>query len=426
MLVFSIKKIRISKEIVELLYSTILFFTVFDGVRDHFQYSKYLSVIRDCSIFLLAFIVVLKFKWHFNIFHVDSIGMVLFVCAVIALPINIILTPEVVSYHKNLVRTYYPFFDFVLLGRFANLFILIYLYSNYQKLTGNGYEKLFRKLLILSVGYVVWGVITYLIHVPLFAFRPWWGRISIGYPTMDAQVLCYAILAVLFIVKMNSFKTFSFLMVIIIGIVMQSTATGIITLSFVTVFTILYRKRISCNRKMLSLYLLLGAGCIIALFIYLMARYGELFREFQYLIGYKLQEAFGLVGADESKSIMARQKQIHDIMQVYNNPFHLIFGAGSVLGYLVENQYVHMIRSFGYFGLVVFILWGSYLFVFGIVKNKGLGYLMIANVVIFYLTSYSLITTYLTPIESCFALFYAFGRGDRQIRYSPDECLEKC
>ena len=274
------------------LYSLIIFFTVFDGVRDHFAYQKYLSVIRDLSIAVLFIKILLINRWHFKRTTFDPLLILFGAIACISIPVNCLITPYVLNSHRSFVRTYYPFFEWVLFFRFIEFFILIYLYSYFEKLTGKSLSFLFKQILGFEVLYVIFNLLAYFAPLPLFQYRPWWGRVSEGYPTMDAQVLCYALLSLLFIVKTSKIKFVFLFVVIVVGVLMQATSTGFISLTFIGFYAFLFNKKLLVKKSVIVFILTIISLLIFIGYQLLNKYFSGLLGQYIYQLTFKVNEAF--------------------------------------------------------------------------------------------------------------------------------------
>lgn len=107
-------------------------------------------------------------------------------------------------------------------------------------------------------------------------------------------------------------------------------------------------------------------------------------------------------------SVQLRANQFNNMMSVKEDLFHLLFGAGTFLGYQIENQYGFLLRSYGILGIGLF---SAYIFrnmVYGWWKNFNYKLLMVGATGVFALTSYSLISTYLFSTSAAFGLIFGY------------------
>ena len=182
-----------------ILFFIVVFFIVFDGVRNNLVISPYLSLIREITLFLMLMLGVIYRKNidknYFNFF----IPLILFSFFVISLwPITFFLDFSgfyfVEQQFGNRFSIYYKHFIFP----FCFLAIYALLKSN---------EILRKKIIdIFILLSAVYGYITlplYFFHLPFFneVYKDY-GRFGVGYPTMDGQIF---ILSLFFLSKFYTF-----------------------------------------------------------------------------------------------------------------------------------------------------------------------------------------------------------------------------
>lgn len=379
--------------IIILLFKIIIIYIVFDGLRDNLIISSYITYFKEIVTFVLFFYIVfikhvifIQRNFIYYIFLLFSLYYISF------LPFSFLSFFS----HERVVSSslimYYKIYQFIMLA---------YIFSVYETVTKDKYENLLRFFIKLLVLFVIITPIIYFIK-PFFMVEHFeqWGRINIGYPTMDAENLVFGIVLYLFIFRDSFFKVLIALILFFIGIFMQMTATGFATLLFVLGYYLVYR-----NKKKINKRVIVFLGIIVFIILsYIIAQYGDLLENQLYLMNMKIN---AILDPSTSKGLSLRVEEFHSQIIYLNDWFTNIFGIGFQI--YLENQYDWFRIGTGLIGLYGYIFFLFSLIIYGwLVRKKDNSILFISSVV-FALTSYSLITLYLFPTEASFAMMIGYS-----------------
>ncbi len=386
------KKILKKDIFANFLYKILVIYIVFDGLRNHLVISSYITYFKEMTTLLLFIYIILIKKIIFienKYINKVLLGYVIFIF--IFFPF-IWMSKPTFNYLTEPFIMYYKVLQF---------FILVYIFSVYELVTKYKYEDLlefFIKLLIIFV------LITPLIYFtnPSFMVPDFkqWGRISIGYPTMDAENLVFGIVLMFFVFQKTVLKSSMILLLLLLGILMQNTATGYITLGFVIVYYLFFGSKYKVNQKSIVFVGILSF-IIVSLIIF---KYGDLLKEQLYLFQLKIN---ALLDPNGSKSLSIRAEEFNNEMRYINSSFDNFFGIGFRI--YLENQFDWFRIGTGLLGLCGFIIFLLNMILYGfIIRKKDRSILLISSI-IFALTSYSLITLYLFPTEASYAMMIGYS-----------------
>lgn len=382
-------------------------FILFDGVRNAFVYSEIFSVFRDLTIFAILFSFILsKNKININIF--DPILYLIGFYLLLHLPISVLQSPLFVDYEKEIIRNYYPLFSFILHFRVFELFIFIVIFSYYKLLTGKTLTNYIRFLIGLLPIFIIFSIIAYFYEIPYFNFPNTWGRIAAGYPTLDAQVLIYLLISIIFVLSFKSkIKFYVILILLLVSILMQVTGTSIISLIFIFSF-LLFVKQKHLKFKKLGTFIT-AIILVLFLFYFIKLYFASDFENVIWLMKNKLSFVTGEIS--ENASYQNRIQHFSKIFE-FENPLKLLFGRGLVLAFLNENNFFFLLTGMGLIGLLLYLTWIFYNLLFGLKHFNNGGAHLFVSISIFTLSSYSLLTSYFMPIQAIFAIHYVIARNN--------------
>ena len=253
--------------------------------------------------------------------------------------------------------------------------IAIYLFSHFQKLTHQTYDKYILFIIKTGIVFTILNTLLYFIYIPIWInYQKWWGRISCGYPTMDVITLAYTLLILLFYhkLKLNSFTRIFFTIVILIGYLLQFTGTGIVILGIIIPFTLIYYlfapKKQPLKREILVTFgiLILIAGSTIS---FAKLQFPQEYAQGEFLILNKIDILTGNVDEGDINTMAIREEQFNKVKERQNYLFEKVFGIG--LGdatndtdklasikssFMIEDQYSLAQVCYGYIGLIFYIL----------------------------------------------------------------------
>lgn len=411
---FSIKK----ASLFDFGFKTIVFLAIFDGIR-HNSIFYSLSPLKELFTYSLLFFLLYEqsFKIKNPIKYLDVIlfsGYLIFVGSFITLG-NLDLLQKVLQRDP-------PINPIALHIKTINFFLLIYLFSNYSKLTGKSFASLVNFSVNLSIAYLIFSILSYFIALPFInEFRPYVGRISSGYPTADSQSLSFALLTLYFVGE-NRVKFFTTKFILLsLAIIMQATTTGVATLGLIYLSFLFLGKRIGSPKTyknfvkglmVLGITVLIGIAYVFTIvdkevvdsFVSLLSAKSE------FIIYYAKLKLLGIDSETSDHFVTAtyhvRQEEINSTMKHFNSAGAMIFGKGTALASIIENQFGFVLRAYGYLGLLFYCLF----YLGSILRGwfgKRLNVLRICLVMlVLLLTSMSQISSYLFQISCGFAIAY--------------------
>lgn len=330
----------------------IIGFSVMDGMRDTFlqgsplSYSKELLLIWGCFIlFILHPRKAITFKRPF----------ILTVAGLTYLLSSIIITThfldeEIAEYGHLQSNLSFGGWSIVI-KVFALLFFCLFI--NTLKST---YPRMYRKIPSL---YCRWAII-YCLTTIFFTTtgladrlpqRCWYGRLSIGYPTMDAIILMTAIIFATFSNAKALHKSLSITLYIVV-IIMQNTASGYMAIG---IYCIILAYHLPLKWKIAPISLM-GISITGLWAVYTYAhQYMGVFG------GIIVDKINGFIFGQDTSSISARLTQIQNLNNdILSTPIGIIFGGGGSASYYVESQYYTILGAWGGIGIAFFAIF--YLF----------------------------------------------------------------
>lgn len=382
-------------------FCIIVFFVVFDGVRSNLVISNFVAPLRELA--LLMFIMLsLPMLSHCKKkdFRLAIPFMAISALAIVNIPIT--LFHSISSYHLGNIlvfgNPYTAVYKHII---FSILFLAMICFAR-NKID---YMRKGLKLFInLSAIYALITVPIYIYGAPLFVekFRDW-GRMGIGYPTMDGQVICMAIFCLVFLVPQRSKLIFNIKMAaLLLGLVCQNTGTAMVTMLLIALVAIVKKPG-----KTLSYFsVILPMIIIVAIKQYYSDP--EFFTQMLYVTTNKINllidpsANYGQVNTLEMREDQYRMLNII----IDKNPMLWILGVGGEA--YVENEFKLTLASYGIFSFISFALsffWISTLIFISKNKNK---LLLISLMVVWAFTSYTLASIFLFATSCGFCIVFAY------------------
>ncbi|NDV96115.1 hypothetical protein D0T84_14510 [Dysgonomonas sp. 521] len=211
-----------------LLFKVLIIFIFYDLILENSIFIKLMNVKYLCLILLLSSALLKKVK--LSSFKIFNIGFILFYIYHIIIGIFSI---------SGFLQYGLP--GFMVYKQYFLLPVCIYLFSNFTKLTKVKYEQLYLFLIKTAVIYVFINTFLYLFELPIWTdYRPWWGRMTQGYPTIDVISLAY-VLCALFLyknIKISSTKRTFYSIIIILGLCILASGTGFLLMTLIIMATI--------------------------------------------------------------------------------------------------------------------------------------------------------------------------------------------
>lgn len=134
---------------------------------------------------------------------------------------------------------------------FFPLLLYIFLYMDSKK-TNISITDLCRHFTYGMVSYVYISLLLYYYELPIWNnYHVYWGRLTVGYPTIDTVVLGLAMIMVFFNreLKYSLKEKLFYSLTLTVGIIMQASGTGIIVLSLIIMALFAFLLRNICTNK---------------------------------------------------------------------------------------------------------------------------------------------------------------------------------
>ncbi|MBD0905578.1 hypothetical protein HA444_23475 [Klebsiella grimontii] len=405
------------------LFYFLVFFVVFDGMRSNMIISGLVSPFRELALNLFiiccAPMLIACKKRDFRI-------AIPFLCISLLAIVNIPITlfNNIADYKignilifENKYSAIYKHIIFSLLF----LSLICFARKNLDKMT-----KGLGMLINLAAFYSVITIPIYLYGFPLFVekFRDW-GRMGVGYPTMDGQMICFAIFCLIFLVPQKSKMVFNLKMAcLLIGIIAQNTGTAMVTMA-VLAMTAFVKK----PGKTTS-YFVFIVPLVAAVVIQQYYSNPQFFTEMLFIANNKINqilnpELTANVGdLDTLQMRVVQYEMINNIME--RNILFRLFGVGGQA--YIENEFKLTLAAYGIFSFACFVfsfLWISFLSIMSKNRNK---FLILIIMVIWGFTSYTLSSIHLFTTSFCFSMVFAYTYVSGSLskkEFDTEEIIEK-
>ncbi|RFS29456.1 hypothetical protein DYI81_12575 [Acinetobacter sp. SWAC5] len=389
------------------MYLISIFFAIFDGVRGGLTQSYFpFSFLRDFFIILPAILIFLLKKIKLNremiFFYIILIFIALytFIISILFYPDHMYIQdmrgantakPLFYSYGEGIGR-WMKFFSMLCLVYTAN-----YLFQ----------EKKDFSLNIILKAIVVFSLIYSLLTIVLFFFIPnlyeilgnkWYGRISIGYPTLDVCFLNLSLIILRYLDISKVYKAFCFI-ILVIAILFQNTTTGF-ALLFLTFLIYFYS-----SKYIFKILSLLVFSFIFGVLSYIYINYNDfdIVGELIYRKGNAI--FFGNISDDPSYFI--RMEQVNYMLKfLKSDPFYFLFGFGGIGSEATEVNIYSIMGFSGLIGLLGYLIISLYFLLKSFIyRNSILFFLILA----YWIASMSLNPIYLYFLYFIYSLIIAYG-----------------
>ncbi len=401
-----------------ILFQIIITFIVFDGLRDQLKFGNYISQLKELTTLVLFIITLIKNKFSLKL-KIFNVAILLFYLYHLVLGIPSIAGGLITN--KWSVIFYYKYFQF---------FMLIYAFYYFEELTNKKYLILFKRLVGLCCFFILINIVAYVVYIPVFEkFRPWFGRISTAYPTMDVITLSYSF--VLFIFLHNKFgyskvKNLVIISILILGIILQMTGTGFVIIGmlilglFISHFNF-FKIRWQSTQRLFWKSSLLGIILLSLSVLYISKAYPDVYNKVYGLGKLKIDILLGNNIGSQANTLEYRDIQFNNAYEKFcDTSVKRMFGIGydkinlqrvtSSVVY-IEDQYGINLVAMGYLGSFIFYLIFCVIIVEALFIKKydfELFWIIILSLGIFIINCKTLITLYLFSNFSYFALIYAW------------------
>lgn len=216
--------------------------------------------------------------------------------------------------------------------------MMVAIFYCYPHLTGKSYSTLFTFLAQCTIAFVVVNTSLYFIEFPIWTrFQVWPGRISLGYPTIDAPLLMFGLGVLLFYrnLEMSTLTKYLGILIVSLGIVSFSSGTGIFLLFLQLVLFFFYmffcENSYSILGKVSFIILVALIFILTSFFIgWLKTNDEKLYIAFTTNVDNKINSLLGNDDDVTSDSMGEREYQMKKAEKKYlkNKPLARLFGIG--------------------------------------------------------------------------------------------------
>ncbi len=418
------KKIKL-ENINNILMYMLIFFTIFASALNYTKIPSYFSYIKDVIIFYFMFLLIKNRK----IEKPKKIGIefyILFVVIALVSWFGILnannITMNKITLTIEVARRVFRYMEF---------FLLFFIFTNIEKICTIEYKKLIKLYVTLSVILLFVHLFGYFVPNGILSIKIdekigngfYKNRITVGQPAIAVYPMIISFFYVLIYEKVNR-KTIISLLLLLIGIVISVSTTGILSLGLVLLIIMI--PIIKMNKDNLKKILYLASIFILILLIgitlvKLIPSLNKIYEEQTKLISVKVRALF----SDDVRdfSMEARDNKYKSVENKLDTVIKRIFGLG-MIGYddgnpkigNLENTYRIMYIQYGLLGISLFII----MLLRGIlneIRIKNLDNIfLLALFIILAMHSYTLDIFYLPTISYSLSLFYCYFQQKKSIK----------
>lgn len=397
-------KIKINTNL--LLFQLVIIFIFFDGIRSNLIFGNVLTLLRE-MLFLILFYRFF-FRRKLRTFSFIDKPVKAFIIYHILLSIYSMLLPGRIE----------PSF----IIKPLNLIIAIYCFYYFSELTNKSYTYLFEYIIKIGCVFIVINTIFYFVPLPIFIENKlWWGRISIGYPTMDVVSLAYGLSILLFYpyLTLKIYVRIIFLLIYILGILFNASGTGTVLLSLIILTSVLFIKTIKFNARPIIytfVFLFLSFASVVS---YLYENYSKELNNGIVLLENKIDI---LKGEEVESNTMEIRRMQYEKMVSNMSVMEKIFGKSLVDVsndatinreglYMIEDQYSLTKVCYGYIGFLLYVYMIIHFFfkAYQLKRERSVRLMLMLSAVIFAANSKTLITLVLFPNYVFISLVMAYA-----------------
>lgn len=311
--------------------------------------------------------------------------------------------------------------------RYLEFFMLFFIFANLEKVCTVSYEKLINWYIMLSIILVFVHIFGYFVPnniVSIYIDNKigngyYRNRISVGQPAIAVYPMIISYLYLLNF-KKNNFKVVFSIIILLCGIIISLSTTGILSIIVTTLIFVIFNKNKGNIKKTLyttiSLILVFFIGITV---IRNVPKLNEMYEIQSDLLSVKIRALY-----DESitdLSMKTRDDKYNDVEKNITNIFQKLFGVG-LLGYntnginvgSLENTFRTMKVYYGTIGLLVYITFITKHIIHGMKNTKSKEEIFILLLfIVFAMHSYTLEVLYLPTISYTLPLFYCYIKSNK-------------
>lgn len=400
-----------------ILMYVLIWFTIFTSALNYTYLPAQFSYIKDIIIFYLTFILIKKKIEKKQLNKPKEIGKafyILFFIICIISWLGLIYGTNNSSY-TVVVRIF----------RYLEFFLLFFIFSNLEIICTVKYKSLIKCYIILSIvlifvhlfGYFVPNNIVSIYIDNKIGNGYYRNRISIGQPPIAVYPMIISYFYLL-IYKENSIKTVISIVLLLIGVAISISTTGVLSIILTTAIILIPLilkkknvKKIICVAT--SLLLIIALGIII---IKNIPSLNNIYIKQTELLNIRISSILKNDNTDLSMEI--RDEKYNMAKQNMDAVIKKIFGLG-MLGYngnevnvgSLENMYRTMYVCYGVIGITIFIIFIGKHIILNLKNLKSYdGIFLLSIFIVFAMHCYTLEVLYLPTISYTLPLFYCYVR----------------
>lgn len=226
---------------IRVLYILLIYCICFEEILVKMKFS--LTNIKFVVAFVLFFMVykvsnadIKKVKYTKGMFF---FSFILFISLLISIPGFLSLDFDGFRIWKQYL--WFPFF--------------IHIFSQVEKVAGITLSFLVRTFVNGMVWYTIITFFLFFIPLPIWNdYHVYWGRLTVGYPTIDTVLLCFAILLLFFFptIQYSFIKKTIMGFILLVGTLMQASGTSIVLLAIIIISMFCYLWKIGLTSKVVN------------------------------------------------------------------------------------------------------------------------------------------------------------------------------
>ena len=405
---------KISK-INNILMYILIWFMIYASALNYTYIPSFVSYLKDIIIFYFMTVLVIKNK----IQKPKEIGKAFYIL------FFLVATISWIGLINNTENSKIEIIVRIL--KYLEFFMLFFIFTNLEKICTVSYDKLINWYIILSIILVFVHIFGYFVPnniVSIYIDNKigngyYRNRISVGQPAIAVYPMIISYLY-LVIFKNNNFKVIVSIIILLCGIIISVSTTGILAIIATTLIFIIFNRTKKNTKKIFytiaSLVLIFFIGIIV---IKNIPKLNEIYKVQTNLLSVKIRALYNENITDISME--TRDNKYNDIEKNITNIWDKIFGKG-LLGYnangiaigSLENTFRTMKVCYGIIGLLVYIIFIAKHIIYGIknIKNKE-GMFILLFFIVFAMHSYTLEVLYLPTISYTLSLFYCYMKSNK-------------
>lgn len=318
---------------------------------------------------------------------------------------------------------------YVFLFKIFTFFVLLLISASFEKWTGRPYECFIRFLIKSGVVYVIFNVTFYFIPLPIWdadrsrLFVNTIGRITCGYAPVDAVILSFLVMAILYKdFGFSKFKRTLISIILIIDIIIMASATGIIALG--AVLLIYFIMKLNSVRRIKVLFIAIALIAVIVNLIIPRIKYNnelagslDILTNRWYAVTDPNKVTYNTLEIRNLQYKMAKAKYVRtdfdDLFGIgygkYTNKIVYV-GHGTIF---IENQYDSLSVAYGKFGLLLYIIM-LFSWCWKCKYKAKSAYIYLTSIIILSINSFSATPLYGFQEAVIFSIFMSYSRIEQK------------